>query len=240
MSTRGRTCLSRMVSGSTATRVLEQSTVPLLLVGPSVLSTAMAAQIRIRVAVRTADNVLVGVVHRAVVNLEQYAVTSVVVLGNGALMRDVLVPLEFIESVDRGELELRLTYEQLDQLPDFSWNEFLTPPPSWTALVGTPDGPVLVPASQRKLLGPSDYNITPGTRVFAQDGPIGVVDRVEINRCGQLDALWVRADGILAFDMRIPAEWVRPDEDEGCLRVAARKAEVDAYVGYESRARLRH
>ena len=145
-----------------------------------------------------------------------------------------------IESVDDGAIRLRLRRAELDQLPDFAWHDFLTPPPTWTSFVPGLDGPALVPASQRKRIGPGEQDITPGTRVLAQDGPIGVVDRVEVDRFGQLQAFWVQSNGIFAADMRIPAEWVqRTGDDASSLRVAASRADIEAYIGYESRVRLR-
>ena len=85
----------------------------------------------------------------------------------------------------------------------------MTAPPTWTAFALAPGEPWLVPASERKRLGPAQQDITPGTPLEALDGAIGAVDRVELDpTTGRLAALWVRADGIFAHDMRIPAEWL--------------------------------
>jgi len=239
ISTRGSSGLARAALGSTATAVLEQASVPVMLVGPHALHLPVTAQIQIRAPVRTLDNRVVGEVHRVVVDLEQHAIVSVVVLGRGPLSRDVLVPVDFIDALDDQELELRLTSDELEQLPDFSYNDFVTPPPeTWTSFAPATDGATLVPVSQRKRLGPTQQDITPGTRVRAQEGDIGTIDRIEVDPTGRLVAFWVRAGGVFATDMRLPAEWIRHTDADGNLLVAGARADIEAYLGHESRARL--
>ena len=238
MSTRGVGGLARAVPGSTATGVLEQSCVPLLLVGPRALRLLPTARIQIRARVRTLDHVVVGEVHRVVVDLEQQAVVGVVVLGRGPLARDVLVPADFIESVANEELLLRLTGDEVERLPDFSYNDFVTPPPeTWTSFVPVPDGPILIPVSQRKRLGPAQHEITPGTRVRAEDGDVGAVQRIEVDQMGRLLAFWVRTDGVFAKNLRVPCEWLRHVDVDGNLLVAGTRADIEAHLGYESRLR---
>jgi hypothetical protein len=210
----------------------------LLVLGPGAVREPTTAQIRLRAPVRSLDNDNVGEVHRVVVDLEQRAVVSLVVLGRGPLGRDVLVPIEFIDRIQQGEIQLRLTRQELDELPDFEFNEFLTPPPTWTAFVPATDGPTLVPAAQRKRVGPRGQDITPGSRVVALDADLGSVDRIEVDQTGTIEAFWVRADGIFATDMRIPAAWVERDDREHQLRVRASGADIETYLGYESRRRL--
>jgi nucleotide-binding universal stress UspA family protein len=238
LATHGRSGIRRALRGGTATAVIEGSSVPLLVLGPGALLEPTTAQIRLRAPVRTLDNERVGEVHRLVLDLDQRAVVSLVVLGRGPLARDVLVPIEFVESVEQGDIQLRLTLDELDDLPDFAFNEFLTPPPTWTSFVPAVDGPTLVPATQRKRVGPGDQDITPGTRVAALDGDLGSVDRIEVDRYGQIEAFWLRTRGIFATDMRIPAEWVERDDRKQGLRVRANRAEIESYLGYESRRRL--
>jgi nucleotide-binding universal stress UspA family protein/sporulation protein YlmC with PRC-barrel domain len=239
MATRGRSGLDRAVLGSAATATLERSTVPLLLLGPRTLVERSTTRVEIGAPVRTRDGEHVGQVHRVVLDLEQQAVVGVVVLrGPGLLARDVLVPIDLVEQVDDDGLTLRLTAGELDRLPDFAFNEFTTPPPTWTLFRPWP-GPALVPVRQRKRLGPAQVDVTPGTKVMARDGELGTVDRIELDpSTARLEAFWVRAGRIFTHDMRIPAEWIRPGGDQNCLRVVGSRGEIDAYLGHESRARL--
>jgi nucleotide-binding universal stress UspA family protein/sporulation protein YlmC with PRC-barrel domain len=217
MATRGRSGLARAVSGSTATSVLQQSEVPLLLLGPHAVVARAAALIQLRAQVRTRDNQHVGEVHRVVADLEQHAVASIVVLGRDRLARDVLVPVDFIEKLDDRGVELRLTAEEVDALPDFSYHEFVTPPSTWTS--------VPAPATEQQRIGPHQVAVTPETRMLAIDGLLGRVDAIELDlETGELKAFDIR-------QMRIPAEYVQASDEEDTLRVAAKLADIDGFLG---------
>jgi PRC-barrel domain len=238
MSTRGHAGLARAILGSTATATLERATMPLIVLGPHALRAATTAQIHIRAPVRTLDDELVGEVHRVVIDLEQRAIVSVVVLGRGPLARDVLVPVDVIEALDEDQLILRLTRDELDELPGFTYTEYVTPPPTWTSLVPRIIRPAWLAVSERKRLGAHQQDITPGSRVLGVDGDLGPVDRVEVDRTGQIEAFWVRGDGLFATDMRIPIEWIQQTDVQGNLRIDATKADIETHLGHESRVRL--
>ncbi|HZQ99292.1 MAG TPA: universal stress protein [Chloroflexota bacterium] len=237
MSTHGRGGLARAVLGSTATAALEQATVPLILLGPGTLAGSTPASIRVRAPVRTGDSHHVGEVHRIVLDLDQRAVVGVVVLGRGPLARDILVPIDFVGRLDEDAVVLRLTSRELDQLPDFAYDQYLTPPPTWTAFAPFPTGPVYVPVVQRKHLGPTQHDVTPGARVLGSDGEIGRVERVELDPAtAEMTAVWVRPGGDPAHELRVPAEWLGWDDDHASLRVQAARAEVEAYLGRQGRS----
>jgi nucleotide-binding universal stress UspA family protein len=227
MSTRGHGGAHRPIVGNTATEVFDQATVPLLLLGPRALLEAPTDLIKIGAQARTLDDQHAGEVHRIVVDLEQQALVAMVLLGRGGLARDVLVPVDFRASLAGDEVQLRLTSEQLAELPDFSYNEFVTPPPTWTS---SAPGPV----TERKRLGPTQRDITSASRVLAQDGEIGRVAAVESDpETRSLRAFWVRADGIFSRETRIPAEWVQHSDEQGNLRVARNLADVESYVAQD-------
>jgi nucleotide-binding universal stress UspA family protein len=189
--------------GQPVASVFERAVVPLILVGPKALSDAQAAQIRLGAAVRTEDKHHVGEVHRVIVDLGQQALVGVVVLGRGELARDVLVPLDFVESV--GNDGVRLTLRELDALPDFTFNEFVTPPATW----GLP-----VAEREHKRLSASQQEITHETHLTEPGGELGHVDGVEADlETGRLRAFWVRRDGVFRQDTRIPVEWVHDLSD---------------------------
>jgi uncharacterized protein YrrD len=195
-------------------------------------------KIELGARVRTRDGRDVGEVHRVLVDLEDDAVTGIVVLKGRMLSRDILVPLDFIDSADEDEVVLTLTADELEQLPEFAFNEILAPPPAWTMATPYPDFSVYVPILQRRRLGQHHVDITPGTRVFATDGEAGTVDEVELDPVtGELDAFWVRAGTIFPHDMRVPAEWVERVDDAG-VHVAASRLDIETGLGPSSRARL--
>src|SRR3981081_1899558 len=193
-------------------------------------------RIEIGAPVRTHDGKRVGEVHRVLIDLDDNAVTGIVVLKGRLLSRDILVPLDFIDRVDGDEVELTLDENELDQLPDFVYNEILAPPPAWTMATPYPDLSVYVPIQQRKRLGQHHIDLTPGTRVIARDGEIGRVEEIELDPItGELDAFWVRAGGIFAHDMRIPAQWVERADESG-VHVDATKLDIETGLGPQSRA----
>jgi uncharacterized protein YrrD len=195
--------------------------------------------IEIGARVRTRDDADVGEVHRVVVDLDREAVASIVVLKGRLLSRDILVPLEYVERADEYGVTLGLSTDELEQLPDFAYNEILTPPPTWAFPLPYPGGAVYIPVSQRERLGGYQEDVTTGTRVWAIDGEVGSVDQVELDlQSGRLDAFWVRAGGIFPHDLRVPAEWVRSMDEKGVHLLATRE-QIDSRLSQESKARGR-
>jgi sporulation protein YlmC with PRC-barrel domain len=193
-------------------------------------------RIEIGAPVRTRDGKHVGEVHRVLVDLDDESVTGIVVLKGRVLSRDILVPIDFIDRVEGDAVVLTLDEDELEQLPEFAYNEILAPPPAWTLAGPYPDGSFYVPIQQRKRLGQHHIDITPGTRVLAFDGEIGRVEEIELDPItGELDAFWVRGGGILAHDIRIPAEWVERADESG-IYVAASKLDIETGLGPQSRA----
>src|SRR5687767_353553 len=91
----------------------------------------VAMDVELGAHVVTAEGTEIGRVHRVVVDLEQQAVTALVVLQGGLLARDVLVPLDFVDHAEASTVTLRLRRAELGHLPDFASNTFFTPPPTW-------------------------------------------------------------------------------------------------------------
>jgi uncharacterized protein YrrD len=194
-------------------------------------------QIDIGSRVRTQDEGDVGEVHRVVLDLDREAVVSIVVLKGHLLSRDILVPLEYVERADEDGVVLRLTTDELEQLPDFAYNEFLSPPPTWAFPMPYPGGAVYVPMTQRERLGGNQLDLTPGSKVLTTDGELGSVDQVEIESgSGRVDAFWVKTGGLFGHDLRVPAEWVDSLDEDG-VHIAATHDEVAARLSVESQAR---
>src|SRR5438270_7921550 len=195
--------------------------------------------IEIGAPVRTRDGHEVGHVHRVLVDLDDNSATGIVVLKGHVLARDVLVPLDFIDHASPDEVLLALDEQELDQLPDFTFNEVMAPPPALTSVGPYPDGSFYILVRQRKRLGQHHVDITRDARVHAIDGDIGPVEQVEVDPItGELDAFWLRADGIFGHDMRIPAEWVERADESGVYLKASRN-EVEMRLGAQSRGVLR-
>lgn len=224
--------------GRTVTSTLERSDVPVIVLGPRVLAKRVATRIAIGAPVRTLDEQSVGEVYRLVLDLEQQAVVAVVVLGNEQAARDVLVPIDCVETVNGDEVLLRLTVDEFDELPTFMYKDFTTPPPAWSSIDRQVNGPVLVPVAQRKRIGPAQHDVVSGARVVLLDDDLGVVSSIELDPdTAHLSAFWVRSDRMFSHDLRIPAEWVEQIDAQGELHVAGTRADIEAYLGYD-RCRL--
>jgi nucleotide-binding universal stress UspA family protein/sporulation protein YlmC with PRC-barrel domain len=218
MSTRGHGSARPHLMGGTTTAVVDQSQVPLLLIGPNVLPDRIMVQIKLRAAVHTADTRRIGEVHHVIVDLAQQAIVGVVVVGRTALSRDVLVPFDVVESASGGDVHLLLSHEQTEALPDFAYNEFNTPPSTWTSVN---------PVGHRERLTPAQRDISTETEVEADNGIIGHVEQVDADpESGQLTALWIR--GAQGRRRRIPANWLRRSDTDRNLHVARAKAEIEA------------
>ena len=178
--------------------------------------------IEIGARVRAADGAEVGRVHRVVVDLEQEAVASVVVLQGGLLPRDVLVPLDYVERAESDSLTLSVSRHELDELPDFAENDFFTAPPTWAFPFVYPGGFVYIPVRQRKRESATQFDLKPGTLVFATDGKLGQVDSVESDQFGHLDAIRVQANE-RSPELRVPVEWIESVDERGVRLLATRQ-----------------
>jgi nucleotide-binding universal stress UspA family protein len=223
MSTRGHHTARHAPIGGVASEVFDQADVPLILLGPGALFDQHPAEIKLGAQVRSLDKPSVGEVHRVVVNLDQRAVVSIVVLGRGGLSRDVLVPVDYIQSSGDSEVQLGLTSAEFDDLPDFAYNEFVTPPATWTSTM---------PAAEHKRMGAAQHDLTRHTQLIDVDGVVGTVESIEWDpETGGLNALGVRGNGIISQHMRVKPEWVQCSLEQGSLQLAVGRNELAGYLG---------
>jgi hypothetical protein len=131
----------------------------------------------------------------------------------------------------------RVLKDELGRLPSFNATQFFAPAPTWGLAVGYPGGAVYIPISQQERLGPTQEDVTPGMRVRAADGDIGVIDRVEFDEMGRLNAFWVQAGGTFSRELRVPTSWIATIDDSG-VALMVRRAQIRASLGQEGRAAL--
>jgi nucleotide-binding universal stress UspA family protein len=240
LTTRGASRARHALIGRTALRVFDRATVPLILVGPAALVQRQRAEIRLGAQARSLNGERLGEVHRVVLDLDQRAVVSLVVLSGGALGRDVLVPVDYIQSLGTDNVKLGLSAAALDDLPDFVYNELDAPPDTWTSSAPLPGGPAPMAARQHKRLGAAQHDVTRRTQVLAADGPMGHVDGLEWDsETGSLSALVLRGSGFLGHEQWINAEWLQGMDEGGNLRLGRTRAEVQGYLGTSNRRSTR-
>jgi uncharacterized protein YrrD len=95
-----------------------------------------SAEVSLRLDARvcTRDGKPIGFVHWVVVDPSPLAVTGFVVAEPGLLARQVLVPTGDVEAAtpDGEVVQLRLSRQNLDALPDHAADDYVPPPPTWS------------------------------------------------------------------------------------------------------------
>jgi uncharacterized protein YrrD len=170
-------------------------------------------RIDILAGVVASDGSHVGRVDRVVIHPRTTKLTHIVIHKGVLLTKDKVVPVELVNRTDGGVVHLSMTPAELDRMPDFVEEEYVTVPQA------SPVGPY-VPGS---ILWPTAYayapviikeerhvpentiEITEGTDVFCADGKIGVVDEVLADvATGRVSGLVVRRGSFFTRDVTIP------------------------------------
>jgi hypothetical protein len=90
--------------------------------------------LRLDARVCTRDGKPIGFVHWVVIDPSRLEVAGLVVAEHGLLARQVLVPTAQVEAATlHGEVvQLRLSRQDLEALPDHTADDYVPPPPSWS------------------------------------------------------------------------------------------------------------
>lgn len=171
--------------------------------------------------VRARDGEEIGSVERAIVDPESQEVTAFVVRTGAIFGRDIVVSrAELDQAAEDGDaIRLRLTKDELERLPDFVAERYMSPPPAWVAPAGygfpatgyawpvavDPIDPVMVPVAMptedemASTEDPDLVTLNKGAVVMDRDGDdIGVVDDVRFDaQSGQLQGFVLRVGGVL-------------------------------------------
>jgi hypothetical protein len=176
--------------------------------------------------VYTEDGHKVGKIDRIVLADSGGAVRSLVVHKGHFFTRDVLVPLDTIATVNELGVYLRLSKDQVGQLPDFVEAEYAPPPAGTPVAVSSTAGEVLFPLGVELGVAPQVVgeatNLPPGTgdiargfSVLCADGEVGLVRDVVMEGEQATDAYLVLEAGDPLLDhARVPLGLVAHVEDE--------------------------
>jgi sporulation protein YlmC with PRC-barrel domain len=120
---------------------------------------------------------------RVVVNPANETVTHLVVREAGLLGIERVVPIELVAEASANAIRLRCSRQELGNLEPFIYAEYVT---SEVPLLGFPPTayvmwPYTVPITQlepfeHEHIPPGELTVKRGTRVIAEDGPVGKVD----------------------------------------------------------------
>jgi len=152
----------------------------------------------------------VGKVDYVIVDPRSMRITDIVIT-TGVVGREIVIPIDVVESADKDSVYLSIDEDHLEEFPDFIEADYEQPPAGWRA----PSGIFYVPTDILWPLGTVWRVNTPeGTRaiydgqdVVSSDGhKIGVVDTVEVEEPGsRVTAFIVRKGHLLKHDLVIPA-----------------------------------
>jgi len=170
--------------------------------------------------VRARDGEDIGSIDRVIVDPRNNEVTHVVVRTGAIFGRDIVVPRADVERAnqDGDTIQLDLTKDEMEKLPDFSAEEYGAPPPTWVAPAGygfpasgyawplamdPMMGPVPMPIPEEymdeEIEEPEHVTLTKGALVLDRhDDDIGVVDDMRFDaESGQLQGFVLRVGGAL-------------------------------------------
>jgi uncharacterized protein YrrD len=150
-----------------------------------------------------------GKVDYVIIHPRSMRITDIVVT-TGVIGREIVVPVDVIESADKDKVYLSVDEDHLDEFPDFIDVKYEEPPTGWRA----PSGIFYAPTDIRWPLGTVWRVNTPeGTRaifdgqdVVSSDGhKIGVVDAVDVEEPGgRVTGFIVRKGHVLKHDLVFP------------------------------------
>ena len=161
-----------------------------------------AMRIDLNAKIRTKDGDEAGKIHRVLVDPATERITGFVVSTRRLLGRDVIVGEDMLAdaSADGETITLNLTKRELDTQPSFEEDDFVTPPPSWTAPslgYSIPTESFLWPADSAlpDLGEPLRPSIKKGDTVKDRDGDVvGAIEDIRFDeKTGEVLSMTVRA-----------------------------------------------
>lgn len=164
------------------------------------------------------DGEKLGSVAYVVVRPPQMHVTDIVVSTGEILGRDIVVPIDAVQSAAGGKVNLSMDKAQLEKLPDYVDVKYSTPPESWVPPAGFyyPQSAVLWPSAYYPEPESVTINAPTGTvgmhqgmDVESSDGhKVGTIDGFDIDQQDNVTAIIVKHGFIFGKDTRIPVTFV--------------------------------
>lgn len=184
-----------------------------------------------------ADDETLGHVERVVVTPATGDVLALIARRGLLLRRDLVVPIEAVESADTEAVRVRLTSAQVNELPEYREEEFTAPPADWQAPAGQAAEGVLFRLPARAVrrglraaragqteAAAGGRPLRAGMRVESPDGEVGSLDLVLLDPATHRATHFVvRAGGLLGRDTIIPVEWVRSIESDRVVLAVGRE-----------------
>jgi len=188
----------------------------------------------------SADGVDLGKIHRIIFDPQKAEVKSIVLKKGAFFGRDVAVPIEDVRAATAERVELSLSRDEVDKVPDFLEENYTWPHESWASPYGWPMGGVMWPMAyagdaysgylpypgparelpnsvvqreQRQAL--ENAIVGQGSEVLASDGEkVGEVHNLVIDPASHKpSSVVVRSGFVFTADVEIPGEWIESYDD---------------------------
>ncbi|MDQ3930977.1 MAG: hypothetical protein M3328_17765 [Chloroflexota bacterium] len=158
-----------------------------------------------------------GVLRHVMVD-ENNEVVEVAMATDTLVSRTVRVPVSALSEAPGDVLQINLTDQEIEELPDYTEDRMPAVPEGWQFPGDNAPGSDVFPATMLQPIIPivevpdipeNQLSISQGTEIACLDGRWGIVDEVLTGDDGQVNALVGRPDAIDELDRVIPLQLVQ-------------------------------
>ncbi len=178
------------------------------------------------------DGADLGKIEKVIFDPQSGQTKSIVVRKGMILARDVAIPTEHIRVAAPTRVELDMSKQEIEALPDFVEADYSWPPQNWVAPYAWPAGAVLWPMAYpatTPVSGPAGEDlerarqrdmqnaiIGHGAEVVAIDGEkVGSVGNMMVDPATHKPSRVILRRGVLfKEDVELPGDWVSSVDDE--------------------------
>jgi uncharacterized protein YrrD len=185
-----------------------------------------------------------GTISRIVVDPRTNAITHLVIQKGSFLPRDIVVPADRVIAHREDDVQLTLTDDEVDALPNFIESEYVAPPEGWVPPTPYPPAAALwpvgagyypvLPVEHRKNVPDSSIEIFEGMDVECSDGKIGTVEKIHFDeQTGEITSITVSSGLLFPSETVIPFPTDVKVVDEQRIVLPCRQDELDRFIASE-------
>ena len=191
----------------------------------------------------SADGVDLGKIHRIIFDPQRAEVKSIVLQKGMFFARDVAIPIEDVRAATAERVELSLSREEVDNVPDFIEGDYTWPHQNWSSPYGWPMGGVMWPMAyagygyggfgafgvypgitsqvpdsvieREKEQALDNAVVGQGSDVLAKGGEkVGEVHNMVIDPASHKpSSVVVRSGFVFTEDVELPGDWIESYDD---------------------------
>lgn len=194
-------------------------------------------ELQLEAPVVSSDGADLGKIDKVIFDPQSGETKAIVVRKGTILARDVSIPTEHVRVAAASRVELDMSKDDVDALPDFYEADYSWPPQNWVAPYGWPSGAVLWPGAypgdlplamppsveqaldeEAALIQARDADnaiVGQGAEVLAIDGEkVGSVHNMLVDPATHRPTRVVVRRGVLfTEDVELPGDWVASVDD---------------------------